>query len=146
MSSAGITAVGDIITLLEDNWTSANTDNKTPTFSDNLRKAWEDVTTGTSDYLYVKYDTERVKTGLYAADFFHTVALSIEVIVPAFGNTADATHFRRVLQEVARIIKANARNTGYAYTLMRGSTARFNRDRNLYVGSIDVDVMKVLTS
>lgn len=146
MSSVGIDASTDLQTLLTTNWNSTNTDSITPTISDHLQKNWEDISFGTTDFLYITYDTEAVTTTLHADAFFHKVAISIEVIVPGYGQTTDRTHFNNVMKEIARIVKANPRQTGYAYTLYQGSKARYNRDKNMFIGNVDVEVFKVLTS
>lgn len=147
MSATGIDAAKDIVTLLDANWTTANTDDKKPTVRNFLEKAWEDIEFGTSDFLYVKYDLENIKTGLYAADFFHRIACSIEVITSDLGNTSiGRLHFEKVIEEVARIIKANPRQTGYASTLLKNTRARYAKDRGIFIGSLDVELLKVRTT
>lgn len=147
MSAAGIDAVTDLDTLLTDNWNSSNTDSRTPTITDNLQKAWEDVSFGTEEFLYIKLISEEVKTGLYAADFFHYILCTIEIISPGYGTTDERTHFNKVVKEVARIIKANPRRSGYAMSVIRNNNApRYQKDRNMFIGSIDVEMIKVTTS
>lgn len=147
MSSAGLQGVQDLKTLLTNNWTAANTDNITPLVTDNLETPWQDLDFGAKDHIYIKYDTEIIKTGLYAADFFHDVALTIEVMAAKLGTTqAGRAHFKKLVDEAVRIIKANARQSGYAKTIVTGTRARFVQDRGIFLASIEVELLKVRTS
>lgn len=139
--------VQDLKTLLTNNWTPVNTDSVTPVITDNLETPWQSLDLGAKDHLYIKYTTEVVDTGMYALDFFHDVACTIEVMAAKLGTTqAGRAHFKKVMDEVARIIKANARQSGYAMTVVRGTSARYVKDRGMFLGSIDVDLLKVKTS
>ncbi len=146
MSSVGITAIDDLTTIL-GGWTSANTDTRTPTITDNLTTPWEDLEFKTTDIVYVKYDIELVNTGLYALSFLHTVSCSIEIICPkinpVYGGKA---HFKKVVEEAARLIKANPRYTGYAEVVLKGTRMRYNKDKAVFLCTMDIELLKVKTS
>ena len=108
MSSAGLQGVTDIKTMLTDGWTATNTDNATPRFIDNLEAYWEMLDFGGVDQLYIKNDLETIKTGLYAADFTHSVSCTIEVMTARVTTpAAGRTHFKKMVDETMRIIKAS---------------------------------------
>jgi hypothetical protein len=147
MSSAGLGAVTDVKTMLSSSWTSVNTDSKTPSFWDNLETLWEQLDFGARDQLYIKNDIETVKTGLYAADFTHAVSCTIEVMTarsttPAAGRA----HFKKMVDETMRIIKANARLSGYAKVVISSGKYRYIRDKQIFIGAVEVDLLKINTS
>lgn len=137
-------AVQDLKTLLKDNWTSSNTDNKTPEFIDALETYWEQLDFGNRDQIYIKNDTEAIKTGLYAADFFHDVACTLEVMTARTSTpAAGRAHFVKLVDETMRIIKANARQSGYAETVVTSGKPRFVKDKQIFICPIEVDLKKV---
>ena len=141
---AGLQAVQDIKTLLTNNWTAANTDNKTPLFIDALETYWEQLDFGGTDQIYIKNDTETVKTGLYASDFFHDVACTLEVMTARSTTpSAGRAHFKKLVDETVRIIKANARQSGYANTVVSTGKPRFIKDKQIFDCAIEVDLLKV---
>ena len=147
MSSAGLQSVTDLVSLLTTNWVPANTDSVTPSIVDNLSTPWESLDYGAKDFIYIKYDNAPVITTLHAAEFFHDVAVTIEVMTAQLGTTqAGRAHFKKLMDEAMRIIKANARQAGYARTVIRDERSRWNKERNIFLGSIDVDLLKVKTS
>lgn len=140
-------AVQDIKTLLTNNWTATNTDNKTPLFIDALETYWEQLDFGGTDQVYIKNDIETIDTGLYATDFYHEVACTLEVMTartttPAAGRA----HFVKLVDEVMRIIKANARQSGYAKTVVTTGKPRFVKDKQIFICPIEVELLKVKTS
>lgn len=148
MSTAGLEALTNLDTLLTANWNAANTDSITPKITNNVESPWDDIDWTALDLIYVKYDTEVVRTGLYALEFFHDVAVTIEVITTRLSNAATGrgAHFKKMMDETARIIKANARQAGYAMTVVRRTRTRYVKDRSAYIGAIEVDLIKVKTS
>jgi len=148
MSAPGLHGITDLTTILSGSWNSANTDNKTPTVTDNLTTPWKDMDMITVDTLFIKFDTDAPKTGLNAAEFFHPFTCTIEVLVPKINATATGgAHFIKVVDETVRLIKANAKYTGYAMMVVRGyGPPRYNKDKATFVCPIDVDFLKVMTS
>jgi hypothetical protein len=140
-------AVIDLDSVLEANWTAGNTDGITPLITDNLQTPWESLDFGAKDHLYVKYDTEVIDTGMYALDFFHRVACTVEVMTAKTGATQGGrAHFKKLMDETARIIKANPRLSDYVHMITRGTRARFNKDRGIFIGSVEVEFIRVLQS
>lgn len=147
MSSAGLQGVTDIKTMLTDGWNASNTDNKTPSFIDNLETYWEMLDFGGTDQLYIKNDIETVKTGLYAADFQHSVSCTIEVMTARVTTPASGrSHFKKMADETMRIVKANARLSGYAKTVVSSGKYRFLKDKQIFIGAVEVDLLKINTS
>lgn len=156
MSSAGLQSVTDIVAILQvpasgGEWTIANTDSIAPTVTDSLTIPWGDLKFGASDLLYVKNEMETVKTGLHADDFFHTVLVAIEVmtarVLDPSGSGADSrAHFKKMIDETIRIIKANARLSGYARVMVNTGRVRYVKERGMYIGAIEVELLKVNTS
>jgi len=147
MSTAGLGSVTDLVTLLSANWTSSNTDGRTPRITDNLSTPWEDLDFGMHDIIYLKYDAETVKTGMYALDFYHDVMVTIEVMTTKLGSpTVGYDHFKKLLNEAARIIKANARQAGYARTVVQTTRSRYVKERGIFLGTLEINLLKVLAS
>jgi len=139
--------VPDINTLLTNNWTSANTDKITPLFVDGLETPWQDLDFGAKPIIYSKLNIDVVKTGMYALEFFHSIALTMEIMSAKLGKTQGGrAHFKKLVDEAVRVIKANARQTGYAFTVVRSITPRFNKDRGIYIATVEVDLLKVRTT
>jgi uncharacterized protein YwqG len=141
MSSAGLQSVTDIDTALTNGWTAANVDSTTPEIRDNLTTPWESLDFGIKDIIYIKYDIETVKTTLYALEFFHNIAVTIEVM-----TAVSRARFKKLMDETMRIIKANARLSGYAKLTIRDTRVRYNKDRRIFLGQIDVDLLITKTS
>ena len=147
MSSAGLQGVTDIKTMLTSGWTAGNTDSSTPLFKDNLETYWEMLDFGGVDQLYIKNDLETIKTGLYAADFTHSVSCTIEVMTARVTTpAAGRSHFKKMVDETMRIIKANARLSGYAKTVVTSGKYRFLKDKQIFIGAVEVDLLKINTS
>lgn len=147
MSAVGLDAVQDIKTILTSGWTSANTDNTTPTFLDNLETYWEMLDFGATDQLYIKNDIETVKTGLYATSFFHTAACTIEVMTKRVTTpAAGRAHFVKMVKETMRVIKANARLSGYQKVVVTAGKYRFLKDKQIFIGAVEVELWKATSS
>ena len=147
MSSAGLQSVTDLVSLIDTNWVSANTDNVKPNITDSLTTPWQDIDFGPKGTIYIKYEAAPVITTLHAAEFFHDVAVTIEVMCTTEGTLQGGrAHFKKLMDEVMRIIKANARQSGYARTIIRDERSRFNKDRRIFDGQIDVEMLKIKTS
>lgn len=144
MSSAGLSSVVDLVALITNSWVKENTDGKTPLILDNLETPWEELAFGARDHVYVKYDVEDIKTGMYSLEHYHKIAASIEVISPKLGEKNGRPHFQKLIEETTRIIKANPRRVGYVATLLRSTgQARFVKDRGIYLCPIEVDIQKI---
>lgn len=146
-SSAGLQAAQDIKSVLSANWTAANTDSKTPAFTDGLETYWENLDFGGLDQVYIKIDTEAIQTGLHADSFNHNVALSLEIMTARSATpSAGRAHFQKMVDETMRIIKANARYSGYAKVVLGPCKPRWNKDKQIFIGQLEVDLLKVNTS
>jgi len=149
LSAPGVQAITDLKTVLSSNWNSANTNGKTPTVTDNLTKSFEDMEYQTLDTIYVKFDTDVITQGVnYGAEFFHHMSCTVEVVVPKVNASANGgTHFANVVNEAARIIKANPRYSGHAMMVLRGvGQPRYNKDKAVFLCPLDVDFISVKTS
>ena len=140
-------SVTDIISFLDSGWTIANTDGYKPQIIDALEVPWQSLDFGLSDILYVKNETELIKTGMFAMDFYHDVLCMIEVMTGTVGELkAGRAHFKKLIDETMRLVKANARLAGYAFTAVTAGRPRFVKDRKIYTCNIEVKQLKVKTS
>lgn len=147
MSAVALDAVQDLKTILTANWNSANTDSLTPRFQDNLETYWSQLDFGGTDQLYIKADLESVDTQLYASSFFHKVGCTIEVMTARVTTpAAGRSHFNKMLKETMRIIKANARYSGYQKVTVNSGKYRFANDKQIFIGAVEVELWKVTTS
>lgn len=147
MSFPGLQAPLDLDTMFTDNWTAANTDSVTPIITDNLTQPWETLDVGANDFLYIKFEIDVPKTGLHADYFFHNISCSVEIITGKRETTADGrAHFKKVMDEAARILKANSRLSGYYLNVFADGRARYVKDKGMFLGTIFIDMKKVMTS
>lgn len=147
MSLAGMQSVIDLDSELETRWVAANTDTVKPIITDNLQTPWEDLDFGAKDHIYIKYDIEVIKSYMNSEKFEHNVTCTIEVMTARTGATQGGrAHFKNMMDEVARILKLKAviQKSPYGKILIRDTRARFNKDRGIFNGQIDVDLMRVL--
>ena len=146
-NALGIVAVNDVVSLFVTQWNQTNTDNVTPKrIVSSLDVPWEDIDQSpASDTIYVKLDIETVETSIYAINFWHTIAITVEVIAPKLNNLTykASPHFNKLVQEVTRIVAANPRDPTYGYLIYKGVTTRYNKDKGVYLGSVDVEMLKV---
>lgn len=147
MSAVGLQTIDDIDTLLTDNWTAANTDSVTPIITNSLQTPWEDLDYGAKDHVYIKLDIDVSRATLHAAEFFHDVAITLEIGTGGLGSIqAGRAHFKKVVDEAIRIINANARQTGYAKTVVRDFQPRYFKERNIFLANVHLDLLKVRTT
>lgn len=146
MSAVGLDAVQDLKTML-GGWNNLNTDSKTPVLNDNLETYWSQLDFGGTDQLYIKADLETVDTQLYASAFFHKVGCTIEVMTARVTTpAAGRAHFNKMLKETMRLIKANARYSGYQKVTVNSGKYRFANDKQIFIGAVEVELWKVTTS
>jgi hypothetical protein len=146
---AGLQAVSDIITIL-NGWNVANTDNRSPAIVKRLELENQQQQPN-ADYVIIDYDTEIITPfGLYASDWRHDIPISIEVKTSGFvaaTNTSDSTdrltHAQNMVNEVARLIKTNARLSGYAMTYIRSSKNNAHQVRNTISIFVDLLLVKI---
>lgn len=139
----------DIITFLDSGWNSANTDKVAPEVVNALETPWQSLDFGVSDILYVKNELELVKTGMYALNFYHDVLCIIEVMTAKQGEvngTARLTHFQNLVDETMRLVKANARLSGYVHTSVTAGRPRYVKDRGIYLCAVEVKMLRHKTS
>lgn len=141
---AGIKACQDLKTLLSANWNASNTDSKTPDYAYQWELKWQQKIKS-ADLIIFNY-TETAKASLYALDWTHWIAVSIECFTVGFTSPHGSTqlsHVTNMGNEVARILKANPRLAGYAMQYINASRLQPHDDMIAYSLFLDVNLIKV---
>ncbi len=110
VNELAVDAMQDILTLLSDNWTSANTNSLTPNFLKITAQKRYDYNDG-QDVIFAhrtKPLQEPAGVGARAKHVFHRLNLDVRVKGKQ-GNTQES-HFFNVITEVDRIMDANIIN------------------------------------
>lgn len=130
---AGLQAVEDIKSLLHTNWKVEP--------EPEIEKEWEErrLDTANKDYVLLTYDVELILSfGLHADDWRHDVPMSIDI-----RTGKNETRLKEIGDEVARIIKTNVRQAGYALTTI-GKAQNLNAEyRKVWRMVIDITLMKI---
>lgn len=144
---AGIAGIKDVkgwlSTAAPTGWDAANTDGITPKIE--LKQNVTESMLNTGDFVIINFVNEFPGAfGIHADDWRHDVPLSIQVRTKKRVAGAEyLDHLEKMVNEVARIIKARARQAGYAMNYLTSANNLSGDPHGPFIMDLGMTLVKI---
>ena len=133
--------LGLMIDMMDDNWDKSTTDGISPTVGRIFD--YKELDMANNDYILVySYDEGFAAFDISATSFHQQPFISLDIRTTFKTNPISLMrgHLSRMKDEVYRILKANIKDPGYTYRLLKPVRVRDMTDKRIGMGRIIIDI------